>query len=94
MRAPHRAIRCITDFGPFIANFDLIPYNDIEALEAELSYKDPDNILGLCWSPSKAKRELSFLTKVTWPVRELCTKYNVLMIAGEFRQDCAGQGKC
>jgi ornithine--oxo-acid transaminase len=81
--------RC-KDFGPFDLNFELIEYNDILALEDQLkSYPNviPDNnfqIVAYMLETVQGEKGVivpsdDYLQKV----RDLCTKYNVLMIADE-----------
>ena len=68
-------------FGPFMPGFDLIPYNNLEALEKAIS--NP-NVAGFMFEPIQGEAgvvvpDAGYLTEV----RALCTKYNVLMIADE-----------
>lgn len=78
-------------FGPFVPGFEVIPYNDIPALEKAL--QDP-NVAGFMAEPIQGEAgvvvpEDGYLTKV----RELCTKHNVLMIADEVQTGIARTGK-
>lgn len=80
-----------TDFGPFMPGFDLVPYNNIEALEAKL--KDP-NVCAFMMEPIQGEAgvivpDMGYLKKV----RELCTKYNVLWIADEVQTGLGRTGK-
>ncbi|MES2627477.1 MAG: ornithine--oxo-acid transaminase [Bacteroidota bacterium] len=78
-------------FGPFMPGFDIIPYADAAALEKALS--DP-NVAGFMFEPIQGEAGVvvpyaGYLTQV----RELCTKYNVLMIADEVQTGLARTGK-
>ncbi len=79
-------------FGPFMPGFGLIPYNDIDALENILA-SDP-HIAGFMFEPIQGEAgvvvpEAGYLQKV----RELCTKYKVLMIADEVQTGLCRTGK-
>ena len=78
-------------FGPYMPGYDLIPYNDLEALEIEL--KDP-NVCAFMVEPIQGEAgvvvpDVGYLAGV----RELCTKYNVLFIADEVQTGIARTGK-
>ena len=79
------------DFGPYMPGYDLIPYNDLEALEREL--KDP-NVCAFMVEPIQGEAGVvvpheGYLAGV----RALCTKYNVLFIADEVQTGIARTGK-
>jgi len=78
-------------YGPYTPGFINIPYNDIEALEAEL--KDP-NIAGFLVEPIQGEAgvyvpEDGYLKKAY----DLCKKNNVLFIADEVQTGIARTGK-
>eukprot|EP00494_Astrolonche_serrata_P032060 UN32329 len=78
-------------YGPFTPGFEIIPYNDIPALEKALS--DP-NVCAFMCEPIQGEAgvvipDTGYLTKV----RELCTKNNVLWIADEVQTGCGRTGK-
>jgi ornithine--oxo-acid transaminase len=78
-------------FGPFLNGFEIIPYNDVEALEK--ATQDP-NVAGFMFEPIQGEAGVvvpdeGYLTKV----REICTKNNVLMIADEVQTGIARTGK-
>ena len=69
-------------FGPFMPGFSHVPFNDLAALEDELQ-KDP-NIAAFMVEPIQGEAGVvvpadGYMSKV----KELCTKYNVLLIADE-----------
>ena len=68
-------------FGPFMPGYDMVPYNDLEALEALL--KDP-NTAAFMVEPIQGEAgvvvpDAGYLKKV----RELCTKYKVFFQIGQ-----------
>ncbi len=78
-------------FGPYMPGYDLIPYNDLDALENEL--KDPD-VAAFMVEPIQGEAGVivpsdGYLSGV----RDLCTKYNVLFIADEVQTGIARTGK-
>ena len=75
----------------FSIRYDLVPYNNIEALEEKL--KDP-NTCAFMVEPIQGEAGVvvpdeGYLTKV----RQLCTKYNVLFIADEVQTGLCRTGK-
>jgi len=78
-------------FGPYMPGYDLIPYNDLDALENEL--KD-SNVAAFMVEPIQGEAGVvvpdeGYLKEV----RELCTKYNVLFIADEVQTGIGRTGK-
>ncbi|OUV55110.1 MAG: ornithine--oxo-acid transaminase [Flavobacteriales bacterium TMED113] len=78
-------------FGPYMPGYDLIPYNDLDALENEL--KDP-NVCAFMVEPIQGEAGVivpddGYLKGV----REICDKYNVLFIADEVQTGIARTGK-
>tara|TARA_B100000963_G_scaffold139210_1_gene121243 strand:+ start:72 stop:1292 length:1221 start_codon:yes stop_codon:yes gene_type:complete len=78
-------------FGPYMPGYDLIPYNDLEALENEL--KD-SNVAAFMVEPIQGEAgvvvpDQGYLSGV----RKLCDKYNVLFIADEVQTGIARTGK-
>ena len=78
-------------FGPYMPGFELVPYNDLTALENQL--KDA-NVAAFMVEPIQGE------AGVVLPddgylkgVRDLCTKYNVLFIADEIQTGLARTGK-
>lgn len=78
-------------FGPFMPGFELVPYNNPDALEKAL--QDP-NVAAFMVEPIQGEAGVvipdeGYLTKV----RALCTQYNVLFIADEIQTGLARTGK-
>jgi ornithine--oxo-acid transaminase len=79
------------DYGPFTPGFVKVPYNDLEALEAEL--KNP-NTAGFLVEPIQAEAgvyvpEDGYLKKA----KALCEKHNVLFVADEVQTGLGRTGK-
>lgn len=78
-------------FGPFMPGFDIVPYNDTDALEKAL--QNP-NVAAFMVEPIQGEAGVvvpdeGYLKKV----RDLCTKYQVLLIADEIQTGLARTGK-
>ena len=78
-------------FGPFMPGYDIIPYNDLSALEDEL--KDP-NVAAFMVEPIQGEAGVvvpddGYLEGI----RNLCNKYNVLFIADEVQTGIGRTGK-
>ena len=70
-------------------NFDLIDYNDVNALEEKL--KSEPNVAAFMVEPIQGERGVFIPHKdYIAKVREICTKYNVLLICDEIQ---TGLGK-
>jgi ornithine--oxo-acid transaminase len=70
------------DYGPFLPGYEIIPYNDLSALENILK-SDPD-IAGFMVEPIQGEAGVVVPDEgYLKGVRDLCTKYNVLFIADE-----------
>lgn len=79
------------DFGPFMPGYQIIPYNDITALEEAL--KNP-NVAGFWVEPIQGEAgvfmpEDGYLAKA----QELCKKYNVLLMMDEVQTGIGRTGK-
>ena len=78
-------------FGPYMPGYDLIPYNDLAALEQEL--KDP-NVCAFMVEPIQGEAGVVVPDEgYLAGVRKLCSKYNVLFIADEVQTGIARTGK-
>jgi len=80
-----------TNYGPFMPGFELIPYNDINALENAL--KDP-NVAGFMLEPIQGEAGViipddGYLKKAY----DLCKSKNVLFIADEVQTGLGRTGK-
>ena len=78
-------------FGPYMPGYDLIPYDDLNALEKEL--KDP-NVAAFMVEPIQGEAGVIVPSQgYLSGVRQLCDKYNVLFIADEVQTGIARTGK-
>ena len=79
------------DFGPYMPGYDLIPYNNLEALEKEL--KD-FNVAAFMVEPIQGEAGVVVPDEgYLEGVRRLCDKYNVLFIADEVQTGIGRTGK-
>jgi len=83
---------CYENFGPYQEGFELIEYNNIQALERKL--KENPNIVSFMLEPIQGEAgviipDIGYLKKV----KELCNKYHVLMIADEVQTGLCRTGK-
>jgi len=79
-------------FGPYMPGFSLIPYNNLQALET--AFQANPNIAAFMFEPIQGEAgvvvpEEGYLQGV----RNLCNKYNVLMIADEVQTGLCRTGK-
>ena len=79
-------------FGPYMPGYDLIPYNNLDALEVIL--KEDPNICAFMVEPIQGEAGVivpdeGYLSGV----RSLCNKYNVLFIADEVQTGIGRTGK-
>ena len=78
-------------FGPFMPGYDLIPYNNLEALEKELQ-----DFIVCAFMVEPIQGEAGVVVPdqgYLEGVRKLCDKYNVLFIADEVQTGIARTGK-
>ena len=78
-------------FGPYMPGFDIIPYNDIEALEKALENKD---VAAFLFEPIQGEAGIlvpddGYIRKAS----ELCKAANVLLIADEVQTGLCRTGK-
>ena len=77
-------------FGPFLPGFRVIPYNDATALEEALQDK---NVAAFLFEPVQGEAGVIVPDEGYYKkVRELCTQYNVLMIADEIQSGLGRTG--
>jgi len=79
------------DFGPFMPGFEIIPYNDLNALETALQ---DNNVAAFMFEPIQGEAGVVVPHEgYISGVKNLCVKYNVLMIADEIQTGLARTGK-
>ncbi|HUT82802.1 MAG TPA: ornithine--oxo-acid transaminase [Candidatus Bathyarchaeia archaeon] len=86
--------RYFGNFGPYTPGFVVVTYGDAEELENTIIELGPENVAGFLVEPIQGEAGVKvppkgYLTKV----REICTKYNVLMIADEIQTGLCRTGK-
>jgi ornithine--oxo-acid transaminase len=78
-------------FGPFVPGYDLVPYNDLAALEKALQHPD---VAGFMFEPIQGEAGVVVPDEgYLKGVRALCSRYNVLMIADEVQTGLCRTGK-
>ena len=79
------------DFGPFMPGFEIVPYNDLLALEK--AFQDT-TIAAFMFEPIQGEAGVVVPDEgYISGIRNLCTKYNVLMIADEIQTGLARTGR-
>tara|TARA_B100002019_G_scaffold206884_1_gene179632 strand:+ start:233 stop:1447 length:1215 start_codon:yes stop_codon:yes gene_type:complete len=83
---------CYNNYGPYTSGFSIVPYNNITALEKEFS--NNPNICGFMFEPIQGEAGViipdpDYIKKV----RDLCSRYNVLMIADEVQTGIGRTGE-
>lgn len=80
------------DYGPFLPGYLIVPYNDLEALEK--TFQSDPNIAGFMVEPIQGEAGVVVPQEgYLRGVRELCTQYNVLLIADEVQTGLGRTGK-
>jgi len=80
------AVKYYGNFGPYTPGFKIIPYGDAEELENVILKIGPERVAGFLFEPVQGEAGVKvppegYLKKV----REICSKYDVLMIADEIQ---------
>jgi ornithine--oxo-acid transaminase len=80
-----------TKFGPYMPGFEIIPFNDLEALSAAVADK---NVAGFLFEPIQGEAGVvvpdeGYLSKA----KQICEEANVLFIADEIQTGLARTGK-
>ncbi len=79
------------DFGPFIPGYEIIPFNDLVALENAFQDK---NVCGFLFEPIQGEAGVIVPDDGYYSgIRELCNEYKVLMLADEIQTGLARTGK-
>jgi ornithine--oxo-acid transaminase len=80
------AVRYYGNFGPYTPGFVIIPYGDAEKLENTILEIDADKVAAFLFEPIQGEAGIKIPPEgYVKKVREICTKYNVLMIADEIQ---------
>lgn len=79
------------NYGPFVAGYQSIPHNDLPALEKALQDK---NVAAFLFEPIQGEAGVVVPDEGYFKgIRDLCTGYNVLMVADEIQTGLARTGK-
>lgn len=80
-----------TNFGPFTPGYVAIPHNDLVALEKAFQNK---NVVAFVFEPIQGEAGVVVPDEGYYTgIRNLCTEYNVLMVADEIQTGLARTGK-
>jgi len=79
------------NFGPFLEGFVEIPFDDLNALEIEIS---KNNVAAFLFEPIQGEAGVVVPDEGYYTgIRNLCTKHNVLMVADEIQTGLCRTGK-
>lgn len=79
------------NYGPFVAGYQSIPHNDLPALEKALQ---DENVAAFLFEPIQGEAGVVVPDEGYFKgIRDLCTNYNVLMVADEIQSGLARTGK-
>ena len=79
------------NFGPYMAGYEAIPFNDLAALEK--SFQDK-NVVAFLFEPIQGEAGVLVPDDGYYKkVRTLCSEYNILMVADEIQTGLARTGK-
>jgi len=80
------AVRYYGNFGPYTPGFVIIPYGDAEKLENTILEIGAQNVAGFLFEPIQGEAGIKIPPEgYLKRIREICTKYNVLMVADEIQ---------
>ncbi|MFN8318777.1 MAG: ornithine--oxo-acid transaminase [Saprospiraceae bacterium] len=79
------------DFGPYMPGYIIVPYNDLQAIEREITHP---NVAGIIVEPIQGEAGV-FVPDDNYlkGIRQMCTDNNVLFIADEVQTGIARTGK-
>lgn len=83
-----------SNFGPFMPNFSSVPFDDVESLEIEFQKNDAKDICAFMVEPIQGEAgvvvpKLGYMKQL----KQLCEKYNVLLISDEVQTGLGRTGK-
>lgn len=82
---------CKDGFGPYMPGFDVIPYNNVEALDNALSHP---HVCAFMFEPIQGEAGVNVPDEgYLKAIREICTKHRVLMIADEVQTGLCRTGR-
>jgi ornithine--oxo-acid transaminase len=78
------AVRYYGNFGPYTPGFTIIPYGMAEVLENVILEIGPEKVAGFIFEPIQGEAGINIPPEgYIRKVREICSKYNILMMADE-----------
>jgi len=84
---------CSNNYGPFMPGFDIVPYNDIPALEAMLK-AHADTVVAFMVEPIQGEAGVVVPDSDYLPrAKALCQQYNCLLVCDEVQTGVARTGK-
>ena len=88
------AVKYYGNFGPYTPGFTIIPYGDAEELENIILEIGPERVAGFLFEPVQGEAGVKIPPEgYIKKVREICSKYNVLMIADEIQTGLGRTGE-
>ncbi len=88
------AVRYYGNFGPYTPGFKIISYGDIEELESIILETGPEKVAGFLFEPIQGEAGVNIPPEgYLRSVREVCTKYNILMVLDEIQTGFCRTGK-
>ena len=88
------AVRYYGNFGPYTPGFNIIPYGDSEELENAILEIGPEKVAAFLFEPIQGEAGVNIPPEgYLKRVREICTKYNVLMVLDEIQTGFCRTGK-
>ena len=80
------AVKYYGNFGPYTPGFTIIPYGDAEELENIILEIGPERVAGFLFEPVQGEAGVKIPPEgYIKKVREICSKYNVLMVVDEIQ---------
>lgn len=88
------AVRYYGYFGPFTPGFNIIPYGDAKELEKAILEIGPEKVAAFLVEPIQGEAGVKIPPKgYLKKVREICTKYNIVLISDEVQTGFCRTGK-
>ncbi|MFW9874094.1 MAG: ornithine--oxo-acid transaminase [Candidatus Thorarchaeota archaeon] len=88
------AVRYYGNFGPYTPGFKIISYGDAEELENIILEIGPERIAAFLFEPIQGEAGVNIPPEgYLKEVREICTKYNILMVLDEIQTGFCRTGK-
>ena len=88
------AARYFGNFGPYTPGFKIIPYGDAEELENIIIETRPEKVAAFLFEPIQGEAGVNIPPEgYLKRVREICTKYNILMVLDEIQTGFCRTGK-